>query len=89
MTLRIEEETEGETVISLHGWLSAAELGELASVVAGRGSCLRIDLAHLAGMDAVSLQALHRLRKSGARLTGASKYIELLLERTAVEGGEK
>jgi anti-anti-sigma regulatory factor len=90
MTLRIfEEASEQEPVIALHGWLSAAEVGELATVVAGKGPCLRIDLAQLAGVDAAGLRALRRLRKGGARFTGASPYVELLLERMAVDGSER
>ncbi len=89
MTLRIfEEADEHETVIALHGWLSAAEVDELAKVVAEKGPYLRVDLAQLAGVDAAGLRALQRLRGSGARLSGASKYVELLLERTAMDGSD-
>ena len=71
MTLRIfEEANEHEAVIALHGWLSAAEVDELAKVVARKGPCLRIDLAQLGGVDSAGLQALKRLRASGARFTG-------------------
>jgi anti-anti-sigma regulatory factor len=88
MTLRIfEEADEHEAVIALHGWLSAAEVEELTRVVAGKGRCLRIDLAQLAGVDAAGVRALRRLREGGARFTGASPYIELLLERTAPDEG--
>ncbi len=86
MTLRIfEGADEREAVIELHGWLSAAELDELAKLVAGKSPCLRIDLAQLAGVDAAGLRALRRLRGGGARFTGASPYVELLLERSAGE----
>lgn len=89
MTLRIfEEPDEHEAVIALHGWLSAAELDELAKVAARKGARVRIDLAQLAGVDAAGLQALKRLRKGGARLTGASRYIELLMERSAADDAE-
>lgn len=87
MTLRVfEGANEPEAVIELHGWLSAAEVGELAKLVAGKGPCLRIDLAQLAGVDAAGLRALRRLQASGARLTGASPYVQLLLERSASNG---
>jgi anti-anti-sigma regulatory factor len=90
MTLRIfEEASEGVAVIALHGWLSAAEVDEVAKVVAGKGPSLRIDLAQLAGVDAVGLRALRRLRGGGARLTGASPYVEMLLERSAADDGER
>jgi anti-anti-sigma regulatory factor len=86
MTLRIVEETdEHGTVVVLHGWLSAAEVDELERVVAGAGPSLRIDLAQLAGVDAAGLRTLRRLRGCCARFTGASPYIELLLERSAAD----
>ena len=84
MTLRIFEETkDNETVVALHGWLSAAEVEELTTVVAGKQPSLRIDLAQLAGVDTAGLQALRRLRASGARFTGVSPYVELLMDRSA------
>jgi anti-anti-sigma regulatory factor len=90
MTLRIfEEANEREAVVALHGWLSSAEVDELAKVVAGKRPCVRIDLAQLAGVDAAGLRALRRLRGSGARLTGASPFVELLLERSAADDGER
>lgn len=88
MTLRIvAQTTEDEAVIVLHGWLTAAEVSEVVRV-AGKGACLRIDLAQLAGADAAGLRALTQLREGGARLTGASRYIELLMERSAADVGE-
>jgi hypothetical protein len=88
MTLRIFEEPTGMSGHHAHGWLSAAEVGELAKVVAGKGPCLRIDLAQLAGVDAAVLRALQRLRGSGALFSGASPYIELLLERSGADDVE-
>jgi len=88
MTLRIfEDANEREAVIALHGWLSVAEVGEVervADAVADRP--VRIDLEHLVGVDLAGLQALRRLRGLGARLTGASPFVELLLERTMAIG---
>jgi hypothetical protein len=89
MALRIFEETiAGEALIALHGWLSVAEVAEFEKAAAATGRPPRIDLAHLNGVDKEGLRALQRLRQQGARLTGASPYIELLLERTgeAVDG---
>ena len=84
MTLRIfEERNEREDVIALHGRLGAAEVAELEGVAAAKGRPLRIDLVHLTGVDSDGIRALQRLRGDGARLTGASPYVELLLERTA------
>jgi hypothetical protein len=87
MTLRIFEGTQGgEVFIALHGWLNAGEVEEVAKAVARQGPSARIDLAHLAGVDVAGLRALRRLRETGARLTGATPYMELLLKRPAVDG---
>ena len=85
MTLRIFQETkEREVVIALHGWLSAAEVAEVERLAAEQDRPLRVDLAQLAGVDAEGLRLLRRLRDRGARLTGASPFIELMLERAVV-----
>ncbi len=88
MTLVIVDEVnEHEAVVALHGWLSAAEVDELDKVVVAKGPSLRIDLAQLAGVDGAGLRALRRLQGGGARLSGASPYVALLLKRSAVDDG--
>lgn len=83
MTLRIfEEATEMEAVIALHGWLSAAEVSEVARVVGAHQGALKIDLVHLVGADAEGLRALKSLQARGACIAGASPFVELLLKRT-------
>jgi hypothetical protein len=83
MTLRIlENDTELGHVISLHGWLTASEVGELERTVPASGVPV-IDLEHLAGADPEGLRALRRQQERGAHLVGATRYIELLLERMA------
>jgi hypothetical protein len=66
-----------------------AAVREVERVAAAAGDQpLRIDLAHLVGVDPAGLQTLRRLRGRGARLTGASPFVELLLERTvAIDHG--
>jgi hypothetical protein len=82
MTLRIIEEEHPEGVIlALHGWLSAAEVGEVERLAAEARRPVTIDLVHVVGVDADGLRALRRLRGGGVRLTGASHFVELLLER--------
>jgi len=84
MTLRIVEENAAlETVITLHGWLSAAEVVELEKTAAAADRPPRIELGQLAGIDAEGARALRRQRERGALLTGATPYIALLIERTA------
>ena len=82
MTLRIDEtDSESGRVVSLHGWLTALEVPELERTALSRRTALRIDLEHLAGADPEGLRALRRRQESGAELVGATRYIELLLER--------
>jgi hypothetical protein len=84
MTLRIDLKAgTGPATIVLHGWLSRAEVREFERTVAEVGLPLRVDLGQLAGADAGGLRSLCRQRRRGARLTGASPYIGLLLERSA------
>jgi hypothetical protein len=78
--LRIFEEGDPpDAVVAIHGWLTEAELEELARVVAGKGPNLRIDLSQLMGADHGGLRALQKLREAGVPLTGASPFIQLLL----------
>ena len=79
----------GEAVIELHGWLSGPEIGEFQSACAASGLPLRIELENLAGAAPGGILALKEQQARGARLEGASPYIELLLgTRSAVETKE-
>jgi hypothetical protein len=69
----------GEAVVELHGWLSELEIDEFKRECAQHPSPLRVDLKNLAGASAEGILALREQRARGARLTGASPYIELLL----------
>jgi len=73
---RVEE---GEAVVELHGWLSELEIDEFKGECAQHPPPLRIDLKNLSGASADGILALREQRARGARLTGASPYIELLL----------
>jgi anti-anti-sigma regulatory factor len=90
MTLRIFVEIEeGGATVALHGRLSADEVAEVEKVTTAQGKPLNIDLAQLTGVDAEGLQALRRLRDAGARVTEASPFVEMMLERTGTtEAGE-
>jgi hypothetical protein len=70
---------EGETVVELHGWLSGLEIDEFKGECAQHPPPLRIDLRNLHGVSSDGVLALKEQRARGARLTGASPYIELLL----------
>jgi hypothetical protein len=80
MTLRIVcTRAVGEAQVELHGRLSALEVPEFESACAAQAQPVRIDLTHLSGASAEGVHALREQRAHGARLTGASPYIELLL----------
>ena len=83
MPLRIFDESDAiEAVFALHGWLSAAEVNEVKRLAAESDRPLRLDLAHLVGVDAEGVRTLRALRQRGVRITGSSPYIELLMVRT-------
>jgi hypothetical protein len=70
---------EGEAVVELHGRLSELEIEEFKGECAQHPPPLRIDLSNLSGATADGILALKEQRARGARLTGASPYIQLLL----------
>jgi anti-anti-sigma regulatory factor len=61
--------------VQLAGRLNAAQVAELRHVCAAARGQLRIDLTDLLSADAVGLDALRRLRRSGAELVGAARYL--------------
>jgi len=82
--LRIDvEHAGGECVIALHGWLAGEEVGVFETSCASLDLPVKIGLTNLAGADNSGLAALHEQRARGARIAGASPYIELLLEGVA------
>jgi hypothetical protein len=70
---------EGEVRIELHGRLSGPEVAEFQQACASQPKPLRIELENLSGASADGILALKEQRARGARLTGASPYIDLLL----------
>jgi hypothetical protein len=84
MPFRIVVRLGGDSaVLELNGWLREAEVAVFEEACASQGGPVRLDLEHLFGIDAEGLQALHRQRARGVRITGASPYIEMLMSRTA------
>jgi hypothetical protein len=81
MALRIVSQIVGnEHVVALHGWLNRAELAEFEKTCASSPLPLCLDLKQLAGADTEGVIALKGRRATGARIAGASPYIELLLD---------
>jgi hypothetical protein len=79
---------EGENRIELHGRLSGPEIAEFQAACASQSPPLRIELENLSGASADGILALKEQRARGARLTGASPYITLLLTGPS-RAGEK
>ncbi len=90
MTLRIFEKTDDlGAVIALHGWLSAAEVPAVEDLAASTDGPLTIDLAVLVGADSHGVRCLRGLRDRGARLEGASPFIELMLGGAPPQPGRR
>jgi hypothetical protein len=84
MTLQIVSLlVEGEGRIELHGRLTGLEIAEFQAACASQTPPFRIELANLSGASTDGILALKEQRARGARLTGASPYIELLLSGVA------
>ena len=67
-------------VVRVAGRLSEAQVPDLLCVYAANTGPVQIDLDELVSADGVGLEALHRLRTSGARIVNAPRFIELTLD---------
>ncbi len=80
MTLRITPSGPGPpAMLALDGRLTGDEVVELHRAVAEAGGEVMLDLAGLQFADQLGVKALRELKAQGARFTGASPYIELLI----------
>jgi hypothetical protein len=66
-------------VIRLAGRFGEAQVPELLQACQGAGA-VTLDLTDLVSADAAGLDALYRIRLRGARMVGASGYIQLRLD---------
>jgi hypothetical protein len=64
-------------------------VAEVEKVVSAQRMPLRIDLGYLTDADADGLQALRRLRDAGARVTKASPFIAMMLERAGAKNPQE
>jgi hypothetical protein len=80
MSLRLVERNKGPVkVVEIHGDLLAAGISELNCVCETQGE-LVIDLANLRHVDPAAAARLRELSMGRAKLTGASRYIAMILE---------
>jgi hypothetical protein len=84
MECRIEVGAEvGSRTVRVAGRLTDAHVPDLASVCGELPGPVEIDLAELVSADRVGLEALRRLRTSGARIVNAPRFIELMLSTSS------
>jgi hypothetical protein len=67
------------SVVRVSGRLAAVHVPELMSLCSNAPETYRLDLEDLISADRVGLDALRRLRTSGAEVIRMSRFIELLL----------
>ena len=81
MTLMIRPTGPGPpAVLALDGRLTGDEVAELRRAVAEVGGKVILDLTRLQFADRPGVNALQELKAEGARFTGASPYMRLLLD---------
>jgi hypothetical protein len=66
-------------LVRLAGRLSVAQVPELLGACA-EALPIQLDLTDLVSADAAGIEALQRLRRQGATLSGAAGYIQLKLD---------
>jgi hypothetical protein len=64
-------QSDGPRLVRVAGRLSEAQVPDLLCVSAPEAGLVQIDLEELMSADGVGLEALHRLRTSGARIVNA------------------
>jgi hypothetical protein len=75
--------TEGDRqIVRLAGRLSAAQVPELLTACADQAG-IELDLTDLLSADPSGIEALQRLRRKGATLSGTPGYIQLQLHTAA------
>lgn len=90
VTIHIELTThETGTTVRVDGWLEGDEADELLRVVGAAEVPVALDLTDLRSADELGLRALRRLADQGIDLTGMSDYLELLMERTINNRGNR
>jgi hypothetical protein len=73
--IQVVHKSEEATTVYLAGCLKAAQVHELRGVCAEVTGRIRIDLTDLLSADVVGIDALSRLRRSGAELVGVAQYL--------------
>ena len=69
----------GGSVVRIHGRLAGAAIPELERVCRNASAPLVLDVTHLMNADDCGVAIIRRLVVDGARVTGMSPYLALLL----------
>jgi anti-anti-sigma regulatory factor len=81
MEIRIDITSEGpETVIHIAGRLSVTSVAQLKKVCDPIEGAFVIDLSNLLFADDAGIDTIRTIDKKGARVRGASPFIQLLLD---------
>ncbi len=84
MQLRITKRTNGnETVLHIDGQLAGEVVAELENECRSVEGLLALDVTNLLSADLNGRQSIKSLLEHGARLKGASPYVQLLLSTAA------
>ncbi len=75
----------GTSVIQVAGWLSPESARTLRDVLSGKEGPIRLDLTGLRFAEQSALATVRLLELGGARVEGASPYIERLLRAAPVD----
>jgi len=82
--IRIDITSEGsEQVVRVAGRLTGSAVEQLRKACAQRGGALVLDLSSLMFADDAGIEALRATGEKGAKIRGASPFIQLLLDDTA------
>jgi len=80
MSIRVTRTTDtGKTVLKIDGRLQSQDIGEVEEEQRSVRGPLVLELTNLQSADAAGITMLRRMTQEGARIQGASPYIELLL----------
>jgi hypothetical protein len=81
MSIRITETCDGDgTVLRLDGWLASEDVEELIRAYRSARRPVVLELMNLQSAGSSGVEALRELVSLGARIRGASPFIELLMK---------
>lgn len=87
MEIRIDITSEGpEEVVRVAGRLTGSAVEQLRKVCAPIGGALVLDLSSLMFADDAGIEAVRAICETGAKIRGASPFIQLLFDDTGGKG---